>query len=225
MPSHVFEAGPEHDGLRLDKFLAGEIPNHSRAQVQRLIDDGRVRLARVATAQGQHAGPQPAMPSRSRSPRPRRSTLVARGPAARHPLRRRRRGRRQQARRAGRPPRRRPRDGHAGARPAAPRQGPERHRRRAAAGHRAPARQGHVRRDGRGQARPGAPGAGPPVPRPRGREGVRRAGLGRGPQPPAHRPAARPRSGAPGEDLDARPPRAPRRDPRDLGPAPARASR
>ena len=31
----------EHDGLRLDKFLAGELPNHSRAQVQRLIDDGR----------------------------------------------------------------------------------------------------------------------------------------------------------------------------------------
>ena len=47
MPSHVFEVGPEHDGLRLDKFLAGEIPNHSRAQVQRLIDEGRVALPRV----------------------------------------------------------------------------------------------------------------------------------------------------------------------------------
>ncbi len=43
-----FEAGPDHAGLRLDKFLAGELPNHSRAQVQRLIDDGRVSVARVA---------------------------------------------------------------------------------------------------------------------------------------------------------------------------------
>ena len=41
------EVGPEHEGLRLDKFLAGELPNHSRAQVQRLIDDGRVSLPRV----------------------------------------------------------------------------------------------------------------------------------------------------------------------------------
>jgi 23S rRNA pseudouridine1911/1915/1917 synthase len=41
------EAGPDHEGLRLDKFLAGELPNHSRAQVQRLIDDGRVSLPRV----------------------------------------------------------------------------------------------------------------------------------------------------------------------------------
>ena len=41
------EAGPEHEGLRLDKFLAGELPNHSRAQVQKLIDDGRVSLPRV----------------------------------------------------------------------------------------------------------------------------------------------------------------------------------
>lgn len=43
-----FEAGPDHEGLRLDKFLAGELPNHSRAQVQRLIDGGRVAVARVA---------------------------------------------------------------------------------------------------------------------------------------------------------------------------------
>lgn len=42
-----FESGPEHDGLRLDKFLAGELANHSRAQVQRLIEDGHVTLARV----------------------------------------------------------------------------------------------------------------------------------------------------------------------------------
>jgi 23S rRNA pseudouridine1911/1915/1917 synthase len=37
----------ESDGLRLDKFLAGEVPNQSRAQVQRLIEDGHVTLARV----------------------------------------------------------------------------------------------------------------------------------------------------------------------------------
>ena len=48
MPVHAFDVGPEHEGLRLDKFLAGEIPNHSRAQVQRLIDDGRVTLPRIA---------------------------------------------------------------------------------------------------------------------------------------------------------------------------------
>jgi 23S rRNA pseudouridine1911/1915/1917 synthase len=48
MASYAFDVLPEHEGLRLDKFLAGEIPSHSRAQVQRLIEDGRVRLARVA---------------------------------------------------------------------------------------------------------------------------------------------------------------------------------
>ena len=47
MSSHVLVASPEHEGLRLDKFLAGELPNHSRAQLQRLIDDGRVSLPRV----------------------------------------------------------------------------------------------------------------------------------------------------------------------------------
>ena len=33
---------PYQHGLRLDKFLAGEVPNTSRAQLQRLIDEGRV---------------------------------------------------------------------------------------------------------------------------------------------------------------------------------------
>ena len=47
-PAH-FDVGPDHDGLRLDKFLAGEVPNTSRAQLQRLIDDGRVTVSRVAT--------------------------------------------------------------------------------------------------------------------------------------------------------------------------------
>lgn len=38
---------PEHDGLRLDKYLAGEVPGQSRSQIQRLIDDGRVSMPRV----------------------------------------------------------------------------------------------------------------------------------------------------------------------------------
>ncbi|MGE0359558.1 MAG: RluA family pseudouridine synthase [Vicinamibacterales bacterium] len=50
MSVDTFEVLPEHEGLRLDKFLAGEIPNHSRAQVQRLIDGGCVSLPRVAHA-------------------------------------------------------------------------------------------------------------------------------------------------------------------------------
>jgi 23S rRNA pseudouridine1911/1915/1917 synthase len=44
---HSFAVADEHEGLRLDKFLAGEVPNHSRAQIQRLIDDGRVSLQRL----------------------------------------------------------------------------------------------------------------------------------------------------------------------------------
>jgi 23S rRNA pseudouridine1911/1915/1917 synthase len=44
---HAFLVAEEHDGLRLDKYLAGEIPHRSRAQVQRLIDEGRVSLPRL----------------------------------------------------------------------------------------------------------------------------------------------------------------------------------
>jgi 23S rRNA pseudouridine1911/1915/1917 synthase len=40
-------AQPEHDGLRLDRVLANEIPGYSRSQIQRLIDDGHVTLPRV----------------------------------------------------------------------------------------------------------------------------------------------------------------------------------
>jgi 23S rRNA pseudouridine1911/1915/1917 synthase len=40
----------EHDGVRLDKFLADQIGGHSRSQIQRYIDDGRVALKRVARA-------------------------------------------------------------------------------------------------------------------------------------------------------------------------------
>jgi 23S rRNA pseudouridine1911/1915/1917 synthase len=34
---------PEHDGMRLDHFLTALLPEQSRAQVQRLIKDGRVQ--------------------------------------------------------------------------------------------------------------------------------------------------------------------------------------
>jgi 23S rRNA pseudouridine1911/1915/1917 synthase len=39
----TLRAGPEHEGLRLDHFLASLIPDLSRSQLQRLIREGRVR--------------------------------------------------------------------------------------------------------------------------------------------------------------------------------------
>jgi 23S rRNA pseudouridine1911/1915/1917 synthase len=45
----------EHDGLRLDRVLAHEMPGHSRSQVQRLIDDGQVSVPRVKTAKANTA--------------------------------------------------------------------------------------------------------------------------------------------------------------------------
>jgi 23S rRNA pseudouridine1911/1915/1917 synthase len=38
---------PEHDGLRLDRVLASEIPGQSRSQIQRLIEEGHVVVPRV----------------------------------------------------------------------------------------------------------------------------------------------------------------------------------
>ena len=64
---------------------------------------------------------------------------------------------------------------HAGQRAAAPLRGPVGHRRRAAPGHRPPPRQGHLRRDGRDEVRPRARGADRGV---RGQES-RRAGRAR----------------------------------------------
>ena len=43
-------------GERLDRYLAGEIPNYSRSQIQRLIDEGHV----VVTARQAHQGQRPA---------------------------------------------------------------------------------------------------------------------------------------------------------------------
>jgi 23S rRNA pseudouridine1911/1915/1917 synthase len=57
--TQVIAVADEHDGLRLDKFLAGEVPNHSRSQIQRLIDDGRVHLPRLKLVKSNsvvHAG-------------------------------------------------------------------------------------------------------------------------------------------------------------------------
>jgi 23S rRNA pseudouridine1911/1915/1917 synthase len=45
----VITIQPEHDGLRLDRVLASEIAGCSRSQIQRLIEDGHVALARVKT--------------------------------------------------------------------------------------------------------------------------------------------------------------------------------
>jgi 23S rRNA pseudouridine1911/1915/1917 synthase len=42
-------ADAEHQGSRLDKFLAGEIPEQSRSQIQRLIENGHVSHSRVKT--------------------------------------------------------------------------------------------------------------------------------------------------------------------------------
>ena len=101
-------------------------------------------------------------------------------------------------------PGRRARERHARQRAAASRQGSERHRRRGAPGHRPPARSRHLGADGRRQARPGAPGAGAAVSGPRGREGIRRARLGRRAGRAPHRCADRPRSEGPAEDVDPR---------------------
>ena len=59
MTPQSFAVAEEHDGLRLDKFLAGEVPNHSRAQIQRLIDEGRVGVPRLRVVKANslvHAG-------------------------------------------------------------------------------------------------------------------------------------------------------------------------
>ena len=40
----------EHEGLRLDRVLATEVAGYSRSQIQRLIEDGHVKLPRVKTA-------------------------------------------------------------------------------------------------------------------------------------------------------------------------------
>ena len=42
-----FTAGPDDHGNRLDRYLAGEIPEQSRSQIQKLIEDGHVTHSRL----------------------------------------------------------------------------------------------------------------------------------------------------------------------------------
>jgi 23S rRNA pseudouridine1911/1915/1917 synthase len=44
MERHEFAVDPESAGLRLDVYLAGLLPQHSRSQLQRLVKDGRATL-------------------------------------------------------------------------------------------------------------------------------------------------------------------------------------
>src|SRR2546421_1634365 len=51
MPQHcVFEVQAEDTGTRLDKYLAAHMPELSRSQVQRLIQEGRVGITQGAAA-------------------------------------------------------------------------------------------------------------------------------------------------------------------------------
>ena len=45
MDHHELRVSAEQAGVRLDQFLAGAVPGHSRSQLQRLIKDGHVRVA------------------------------------------------------------------------------------------------------------------------------------------------------------------------------------
>ena len=42
--SHTLEAEEADDGVRLDRFLAGRLPEHSRSRIQALIRAGEVRM-------------------------------------------------------------------------------------------------------------------------------------------------------------------------------------
>jgi 23S rRNA pseudouridine1911/1915/1917 synthase len=45
MPHHTVTVPDDSVGVRLDRFLAAILPEHSRSQIQRLIKDGQVRVA------------------------------------------------------------------------------------------------------------------------------------------------------------------------------------
>jgi len=51
-PTRELEVTEEHDGLRLDSFLAAVMPDRSRSQIQRLIKDGQVLSASGSSAPG-----------------------------------------------------------------------------------------------------------------------------------------------------------------------------
>jgi 23S rRNA pseudouridine1911/1915/1917 synthase len=50
LPTQTFSVPPEAEGERLDRFLTGEIPNYSRSQIQRLIQEGQVVVGRATRA-------------------------------------------------------------------------------------------------------------------------------------------------------------------------------
>ena len=45
MASRTITIDEDNEGVRLDRFLASVLPEHSRSQIQRLIKDGQVRIA------------------------------------------------------------------------------------------------------------------------------------------------------------------------------------
>ena len=45
-----FTADEDHRGERIDRYLAGEIPDYSRSQIQRLIESGQVGHSRYPAA-------------------------------------------------------------------------------------------------------------------------------------------------------------------------------
>ena len=96
----------EHEGLRLDRVLASEIAGYSRSQIQRLIEDGHVTLARVKSVKANTAVREGDVVTVD-LPAPVAATPVAEPIAARRPLPGSRRHRRQQAGGHGRAPRRR----------------------------------------------------------------------------------------------------------------------
>ena len=55
MERHEFTVDPDSVGLRLDVYLAGLLPQHSRSQLQRVIKDGG------ATVRGRAAKPNAAL--------------------------------------------------------------------------------------------------------------------------------------------------------------------
>lgn len=48
MTKAAFTAESDHAGDRLDRFLTGQIPDYSRSQIQRLIEEGRVTHSRYS---------------------------------------------------------------------------------------------------------------------------------------------------------------------------------
>lgn len=70
--THVLEVAPDEAGLRLDKFLAARLPEVSRTQMQRLIEQGHVSVAggdamaryRVRAAETIRVGVPPPRPAR-----------------------------------------------------------------------------------------------------------------------------------------------------------------